>query len=109
MKKSFWKRISSLSLCMVMLVSLGACGSQRQAQRNSQYPVTPKPMVTPWEYYQKARTAELKKEDSAEVQRVEMQTMGEDTKSDKSHVVLIGVLVGVTVVGGTVAAILLTR
>lgn len=92
---------------MILLTFTSACGT---AQRVQNGPVRPKSFVTPWEYYQKSRTADLRPEDSVEVQKVsQVHTMGEDTRSDKTHYIIIGVIVGVVVIGGTVAGILLTH
>lgn len=94
------------SLLIILSFSSLACGGNRQAQRG---PITPKSFVTPWEYYQSARTAELRPSDEVKVQKTEVHSTGEDTPSDKRNIILIGTLVGVVVVGGTVAGILIAR
>lgn len=98
--------------CLAILLSLSmltlACGTTQQAKRVG--PVKPKPFVTPWEYYQAARTADFTQDDEAEVQQVEaVHSTHGDTKSDNTQAIIIGLAVGLTVIGGTVAAILLTR
>lgn len=92
---------------VLLLVFFSACAPSRVSQNG---PVRPKPFVTPWEYYQNSRPAVLTPEDKVEVQKAEQvhSTHGE-TKSDKTQTIIIGVLVGVLVIGGTVAGILLTR
>jgi len=90
-----------LALCFLV-----SCSGARQVSKG---PVKPKPFVTPWEYYQKSRSAVWTPEDGAEVQKTEVHTLGEDTKSDKTHYIIIGVVVGVVVIGGTVAGILLAK
>ena len=93
--------------CLLLLSFLSACGTPQRVQKG---PVRPKSFVTPWEYYQKSRPAHFTSKDRAEVQKVkQVHTMGEDTKSDKTHYIIIGVVVGVLTIGGTVAGILLTR
>lgn len=89
----------------LILCLFSACAPQR-AQRG---PVTPKSFVTPWEFYQKTRPAVYTPEDEAHVQQAAVHSTGEDTREDKVNMVLIGSLVGVLVVGGTVAGILLAR
>lgn len=115
--KSVFRLSVGFILLGVMSVTL-ACAPGRQAtvathptakSAKASYPVKPKAMVTPWQYYQSARTAELKSEDNVELQKAEFRTAGGDTKKDKTGIILIGTLVGVLVVGGAVSAILLTR
>lgn len=96
-------RIIALALTLVFL---SACGTTQSARSG---PIKPKPFVTPWEYYQKSRPAVWTEQDQAKVEKAAVHSTGEDTDSDKSHMVLIGVLVGVVVVGGTVAGILIAK
>jgi len=92
---------------LLLLCFLSACGTSQRVQKG---PVRPKSFVTPWEYYSKSRPADFTAKDSARVQRVkQVHSTGEDTKSDKTQYIIIGVVVGVVVLGGTVAGILLTR
>ena len=91
----------ALALCF-----FSACASSQRVQRG---PFKPKPFVTPWEYYQNAQPAVFNSGDEVQLQNAAVHSTGSDTDSDKSHMVLIGILVGVSVVGGTVAGILLTR
>ena len=98
------KKIVSVMIAMSFFAS---CASTSQVNKG---PFKPKSFVTPWEYYSKSRTADFTPEDEAEVRKADaVHTMGDDTKSDKTHYIIIGVVVGVVVIGGTVATILLTR
>ncbi len=98
-------RKKTLSLSVMLIFTLG-CASTPVAPRG---PVKPKSIVTPWQYYQKTRPAIWTSEDKGEIQKTAVHSTGEDTKSDKTGIILIGVLVGVVAVGGAVTAILLTR
>jgi len=91
---------------LVALCFFTACASTPVAKSG---PFKPKPFVTPWEYYQKSRPAVMTQEDMAEVQEAAVHSTGSDTKSDKTGVIIIGVVAGVLAIGGTVAGIMLTR
>lgn len=97
------KKILSL---LILVCFFSACAA---APRSGRGPVTPKPFVTPWEYYQTSRPAVYGENDHATLQRTAVHSTGEDTKSDKTNMILIGTLVGVLVVGGTVAGILIAK
>jgi len=96
------------SFCLFLaLIFFASCASTQMAKSG---PIKPKPFVTPWEYYQKTRPAVLTEEDRVKVQNVEaVHTTGEDTKSDKTGIIIVGVLVGVLAIGGTVAGILIAK
>jgi hypothetical protein len=98
--------IKKLFCLFTLSCFLSACGASTRAGRG---PVTPKPFVTPWEYYRTSRPAVYGAGDQATVQKTAVHTTGEDTKSDKVNMVLVGTLVGVAVVGGTVAGILIAK
>ncbi len=93
-------------LSVLVLIQFTACGASRQSATG---PIKPKPMVTPWEYYQKAKPAVLGSEEEVKIQNAEVHTMGEDTGSDKTHYIIIGTIVGVSVIGGTVAGLMLAK
>ncbi len=93
-------------LSALVLIQFSACGVSRQSSTG---PLKPKSMVTPWEYYQKARPAVLGSEEEVKIQKAEVHTMGEDTSSDKTHYIIIGTIVGVAVIGGTVAGLMLAK
>ncbi len=100
------KSILSLILCLSFLTL--ACGSTSQARRGGAF--KPKPFVTPWEYYQTARTADFTQEDEAKVQQVEeVHSTHGDTPSDHKQAIIIGVAVGLVVIGGAVTGILLAK
>jgi hypothetical protein len=98
--------IKKLFSLVTLVCFVSACGASTRAGRG---PVTPKPFVTPWEYYQASRPADYRPSDQAQVQKTAVHSTGEDTKSDKVNMVLIGTLVGVLVVGGTVAGVLIAK
>jgi len=91
---------------LLLLAFTSACASTQTAQRGL---VKPKPFVTPYEYYSHTRSAVMTEQDRPVVKRTEVQTSSEDTKEDHTQAIIIGTLVGVSVIGGTVAGILLTR
>lgn len=93
-------------LSLLLLVSFTACASAPVAQKG---PYKPKAFVTPYEYYSKTRPAVLTAKDEVKVQKVASQPLSDDTKSDHHQAIIIGTLVGVTVVGGAVAGILLAK
>ena len=95
-------------LCLLSLLPfLVACGASRVSQRG---PYKPKPFVTPYEYFSHTRPAVLTAQDEMKIQKAETtQNIGEDTREDHTQAIIIGTLVGVTVIGGTVAGILLAR
>ena len=95
-------------LCLLPLLPfLAACGVSRVTQRG---PYKPKAFVTPYEYFSKTRPAVLTAQDEVRIEKTEStQNIGEDTKEDHTQAIIIGTLVGVSVVGGTVAGILLAR
>lgn len=92
--------------CLLLLLCFTACASAPVANKG---PYKPKAFVTPYEYYSKTRPALLTGKDEVKVKKVSSQPMGDDTKEDHTQAILIGTLVGVTVVGGAVAGILLAR
>ena len=96
----------TLALLLSILIFTTACASSPRAHKPGE---KPKSFVTPWEYYQRRRPAVLRPEDEVRVQNTEVHSTGEDTDSDKTNMIIIGTLVGVVVIGGTVAGILLTR
>lgn len=103
-----WDMKSCIALLLCVSFLSLACGSATQARRNG--PVKPKSFVTPWEYYQGARTADFTDQDEAKVQKVEqVHSTAGDTDEDHHAAIIIGLAVGLTVIGGTVAGILLTR
>ena len=88
-----------------MLVS--ACSTTQSAKGPV---VKPKSFVTPWEYYQSTRAAVATPQDDPSVKSVaQVHSTGDDTPEEKSHIMIIGIAVGLVVVGGAVAGILLTR
>jgi len=96
----------TLALLMA-LIFFAACASTQAARQGA---VKPKSFVTPWEYYQKTRPAVLTENDPVKVQKAKaVHTTAEDTKSDKTGIIIVGVLVGVLAIGGAVTGILLTR
>jgi len=97
------KKLLSL---LLLAIFASACATTQTAQRG---PVKPKAFVTPYEYYSHTRSALMTDQDNARVQKTEVQTNSEDTKEDHHAAIIIGTLVGVSVVGGTVAGILLAR
>ncbi|MCC6271832.1 MAG: hypothetical protein IT572_00070 [Deltaproteobacteria bacterium] len=97
------RKISSL-LLLAMLFS--ACGSNRTAQSGA---YKPKAFVTPYEYFSHTRPAVFTEKDEVKIRKTATQNIGEDTKEDHTQAIIIGTLVGVSVIGGTVAGILLAR
>jgi hypothetical protein len=95
-------------LCLLPLLPfLAACGAGRVTQRG---PYKPKAFVTPYEYFSHTRPAVMTPEDEVDIQKTEStQNIGEDTKEDHTQAIIIGTLVGVSVIGGTVAGILLAK
>lgn len=91
---------------LVLICFFPACAPSSNARRG---PVTPKSFVTPWEYYRNSRPAVYREGDHTSIQKTAVHSTGEDTHEDKVNMVLVGTLVGVAVVGGTVAGILLTQ
>lgn len=94
--------------CLLLLLPfLAACGGNRVSQGGL---YKPKAFVTPYEYFSKTRPAVLTAQDEVKYQKTEAtQNIGEDTKEDHTQAIIIGTLVGVSVVGGTVAGILLAK
>jgi hypothetical protein len=107
-RKSFMEAFmqKALSLLLLTVFFFSSCAS---APHSGNEAPKPRPFVTPWEYYQKSRPAVLTSQDEVRVQKAEVHSTGEDTSSDKTQMIIIGVLVGVVVIGGTVAGILLTQ
>ncbi|MCP5468060.1 MAG: hypothetical protein H7A32_02185 [Deltaproteobacteria bacterium] len=105
LRKSFKNTayIISVFLFQLALVSCASTG------RNARGPVKPKPIVAPWEYYASSEPAVMQVGETPRIQATAVQPIGDDTRSDKTHVILIGTLVGVLVVGGTVAGIMLAK
>jgi hypothetical protein len=95
-----------LFAALAALFFASACAST-QVSRSG--PVKPKAFVTPYEYYSTARPAVMTERDSARIRNAAVQPMGDDTKEDHTQAIIIGTLVGVSVIGGTVAGIMLTR
>ncbi len=94
-------------LSFLLVISFTACASAPVAQKGL---VKPKPFVTPYEYYRHARPAVMTDQDHMVIQKAEeVHSTGEDTKEDHTQAIIIGTLVGVSVIGGTVAGILLAR
>lgn len=95
-------------LCSLLLLSsfFSACASAPVAHRGH---YKPKSFVTPIEYFSKTRPAVLTPEDKIKIDKVEYQAMSEETKEDKHQAILIGTLVGVAVIGGAVAGIMLAK
>ena len=93
-------------LVVLLLLIFTACASTPVAQKG---PYKPKPFVTPYEYYSKRRSAVLTDQDEVKVQKTSSQPMGDDTKEDHHMAIIIGTLVGVTVIGGVVAGILIAK
>ncbi len=91
------------------LVLLLAFASACASTQNARGPAKPKPFVTPYEYYSKTRPAVMTERDSAYVQKAAVHSTGEDTKEDHTTAIIIGTLVGVSVIGGTVAGVLLLK
>ncbi len=91
---------------LLLLGSIAGCAGTRSAQPG---PVKPKPFVTPYEYYSKTRPAVFGAGDSVRVEKAAVHSTGEETKDDHTQAIIIGTLVGVSVIGGTVAGILLAR
>ena len=98
--------IKKLISLLVLICFFSACAPTQNAMRG---PVTPKPFVTPWEYYRNTRPAVYGQGDRADVQKTAVHATGEDTQEDKVNMVLVGTLVGIAVVGGTVAGILIAK
>jgi len=97
------RKISSLLLLATLFA---ACGSNRTAQSGA---YKPKAFVTPYEYFSHTRPAVLTEKDEVKIRKTATQNIGEDTKEDHTQAIIIGTLVGVSVIGGTVAGILLAR
>lgn len=95
----------SLAL-LILAVFSSACASTQTARSG---PAKPKAFVTPYEYYSATRPAVMTPRDSAKVTQAEVHSTGEDTKEDHTQAIIIGTIVGVSVIGGTVAGILLVR
>ena len=92
---------------VLLAVFCTACASTPLAQKGA---YKPKPFVTPYEYFSHTRPAVMTDRDEMRIQKTDTtQNIGEDTKEDHTQAILIGTLVGVSVIGGTVAGILLTR
>jgi hypothetical protein len=91
---------------LIFLLCFSACASAPVANRG---PYKPKSFVTPYEYYSKTRPAVMTSKDQAKVRKVTSQPAGDDTHEDHTQAIIIGTLVGVTVIGGAVAGILLAR
>ena len=92
--------------CLLLSAFLSACASVPVAQKGA---YKPKAFVTPYEYFSKARPAVATEKDEIVLQKTSIQSIGEDTKEDHTQAIIIGTLVGVSVVGGAVAGILLAR
>lgn len=93
-------------LSLFLLLTFTACASAPMAQKG---PYKPKPFVTPYEYYSKTRPAVMTEKDEVKLEKVASQTIGDDTKEDHHTAIIVGTLVGISVVGGAVAGILLAR
>jgi hypothetical protein len=99
--------MSKKFLALFLIVLFPACASAPVAQQG---PFKPKPFVTPYEYYRKTRPAIYTDQDKAQIQKASTsQPIGDDTHEDHHQAIIVGTLVGVAVIGGTVAGILLTR
>ena len=83
-----------------------ACGANRSAQQGA---YKPKAFVTPYEYFSHTRPAVFTEKDEVKIQKTATQNIGEDTREDHTQAIIIGTLVGVSVIGGTVAGVLLAR
>ena len=98
--------IRNTSLLLLLALFFTACGANRTAQQGA---YKPKSFVTPYEYFSHTRPAVFTEKDEMKIRKTATQNIGEDTKEDHTQAIIIGTLVGVSVVGGTVAGILLAR
>ncbi|HCU26080.1 MAG TPA: hypothetical protein DF383_13770 [Deltaproteobacteria bacterium] len=86
---------------------VSACASTPVSQKAA---YKPKSFVTPYEYFSKAKPAVATEQDKRVIQRTAtVQSIGEETKEDHTQAIIIGTLVGISVIGGTVAGILLAK
>jgi hypothetical protein len=100
------KMMRTLSALLLVAMLSAACGANRVAQPG---PYKPKSFVTPYEYFSHTRPAVFTEKDEMKIRKTATQNIGEDTKEDHTQAIIIGTLVGVSVIGGTVAGIMLTR
>ena len=98
--------IQKLSAFFLVAVFFSACGTNQSAQKGA---YKPKAFVTPYEYFSHSRPAVFTEKDEMKIRKTTTQNIGEDTKEDHTQAIIIGTLVGVSVVGGTVAGILLAK
>jgi len=99
--------IRKIPALLLLAAFFTACGSNHVAQKGV---YKPKSFVTPYEYFSHTRPAVLTEQDEMKIRKTEAtQNFGEDTKEDHHQAIIIGTLVGVSVIGGTVAGILLAR
>ncbi len=104
-KKVFRNTLYFFSVLIFQLF-LFNCASTPQ---NARGPIKPKPMVAPWEYYASTQPAIMHEGETPRMQNMGVEPLSDDTKSDRTHTILIGTLVGVLVVGGTVAGVLIAK
>ncbi|MFO1464745.1 MAG: hypothetical protein U1F66_13340 [bacterium] len=98
--------VRKISAFLLVAFLFSACGSNRVAQQGA---YKPKSFVTPYEYFSHTRPAVLTEKDEMKIRKTTTQNIGEDTHEDHTQAIIIGTLVGVSVIGGTVAGILATR
>ena len=98
--------IRKISGFLLVAVFFSACSTNHTAQKGA---YKPKAFVTPYEYFSHSRPAVYTEQDEMKIRKTTTQNIGEDTKEDHTQAIIIGTLVGVSVVGGTVAGILLAR
>ncbi len=95
--------IRKISAFLLGALFLNACGSNHVAQQGA---YKPKSFVTPYEYFSHTRPAVMTDQDEMKIRKTTTQNIGEDTKEDHTQAIIIGTLVGVAVIGGTVGGIL---
>jgi len=98
-----------LSLVVLTSFLLASCGFKHPVQTA----MRAKPTATPSEFYGQARPASFSPSSSSPFPGQQKAESGDstfpETKSEKTHVAVIGVLAGLLVVAGTVVPIVLTR